>query len=504
MNPSLPGGVVRAGSGPQAGRYLLPTAVAFISIPILLTLFILGFLPWRFLLGFVFGAASFAFALWRTGKQYDPLHPVRVFGAIWCFCLALASLKLTTAISDWRPAMWGYVLTGLFSFVGGFWLITRHLTRGSARQEGAPKLGLPPSELLGPRRTLVLAIFCLTVGLAALAYEYYLIGEIPALSENIDAARTKFFATAGYWSHPEFDTLANKLIGILTMLCKYAAYLGMILLIQRSRKSLTHRYLAIAVVIGGSLALVSQGGRGSILDLVIFAGALFHYLRQRLHFRQIAIAGFVLFLVLSFLGYFRLAAGSSAVAYEQTQNLSNLPQGPFWDRVILGYHSLTGPLEIFSRFTQDLPAVRRPSSGFLFYSLHRFVPRTDIQAFVFTLYWGTITPTFLGEFYGDFGVWGVVLGPFVLGMVYGYVYYRALRYKSLYWICVLVIFLGILVYFFYLNLFSQQITWILDLTSMACLIQLSKVGGIQRILSFMRRGAIPIRAQGFVGARFRT
>lgn len=78
MNPSVPAGVVRAESGPQTRHSFLPPAAAFICFPILLTLFILGFLPSRFLLAFVFGAASFAFMLWRAGKHYDPLHPVRV------------------------------------------------------------------------------------------------------------------------------------------------------------------------------------------------------------------------------------------------------------------------------------------------------------------------------------------------------------------------------------------------------------------------------------------
>jgi oligosaccharide repeat unit polymerase len=399
--------------------------------------------------------------------------------------------------------MWGYVLTALFSFVGGFWLITRFLAGGSTLREGAPKPELPPSELLAPRRALAMAIPCLMIGLAALSYEYHLLGGIPVLAENIDDARTQFFATAGQWSHPEFDTPFNKIIGILTMLCKYAAYLCMILLIQKSPKSPSHRRLAVAVTIVGFLALLSQGGRGYILDFLMFAGALSNYLRQRLYFKQIAIAGCLLFLSLSFLGYFRLAAGRSAVAYKYAESLSNLPQGMFWDSVIVGYNSLTAPLEIFSRFTEDLPAVRPPSSGFLFYSLHRFVPRTNIQEFVYRLYWGGITPTFLGEFYGDFGVWGVIFGPLLLGFLYGYVYWRAVSYKSMYWVCVQALFLPLLVYFAHVNFFSQQIAWILDLISMAWLIQISKVGGKHQILSFTRRGALASPAKGLAHAGFR-
>ncbi|MBI4165291.1 MAG: oligosaccharide repeat unit polymerase [Acidobacteria bacterium] len=441
-------------------------------------------------MGFLFGTASLAFALWRAGKDCDSLHPVRVFGATWCLCIGLASLKLTTAISDWHPAMWAYVLTALICFTGGFWVVTHYLNKNLARPVGASKPELPDSELLAPRRALVIAFICLAIGLAALSYEYYLIGEVPIFAEDIDAARTKFFATAGQWSHPEFDTLFNKFIGVTTILCKYAAYLCLILLIQRGRKSLLQKCLALVIVLSGSFSLVSQGGRGFIFELVFFAGAFTHYLRQRWRFKHLALAAFGLFVLLSFLGYIRHGADRSFAAYAQIEGLSNLPQGRLWDSVTLGYHSLTGPLEIFSRFTEDLPAVRPPSSGFLFYSLHRFVPRTGIQEFVYNLYQGTITATFLGEFYGDFGVLGVIFGPFFLGMIYGYVYYRALRYKSLYWVCILVIFLGMLVYFYHINFFSQQITWILDLIGMGGLIQVCKVGGKQSIFSFLRRGAM--------------
>src|SRR4029077_750630 len=129
--------------------------------------------------------------------------------------------------------------------------------------------------------------------------------------------------------------------------------------------------------------------------------------------------------------------------------------------------------EVFNRLTDDLPTTQRPSGGYLLYALHRFVPRGNIQALDFELYSGEmITPTFLGEFYADYGYWGVLFGPLVLGVFYGWAYSRGGGQPDAYWIYVRAMLLQVLIYFPYWNQFSHTLTWILDLFFMYVLIGL--------------------------------
>ena len=470
----------------ETRKYLLPIACVMVSIPVLAIAIVLEFIPSISLLTLLLFGAAAGFALWGTGRNTDILHPVRVFGCVWCFCLALASLRLTTNISHWEPPMWGYVLAALACFIAGFWLATRVLTRLRGGRPTRPWGGLPSSELLAPRRTLVVAVICLAVGVGALAFEYREIEGIPIFAQNIDLARTQFASPIGR-SSTEFHTLFYKSISVLSLFCKYAVYLACIALFQTVRKSRLQLAIAIGVVVGSFLAVASQGSRGALFELLIVGLALFHYLRRRLRLKEVAMFGVALILFISIAGYWRGAVGNPSAAYVGAQRISNLPQGEVWDWLATGNFTLTASLEVFYRLTQDLPALRRPSAGFLFYPiLRRFVPRENIQQLAAGLYTTMmITPTFLGEFYADFGLLGVLLGPAVLGFLYGYVYYRARRQDSSYWLCINAIFLLLLVYFPYVNLFSQTLTWIFDVVQMAWLIKLSQV---RRAESTLRAG----------------
>lgn len=294
---------------------------------LLIIAILVGIIPYFTLLSAVLGIAGGAFGLLRVGKNTDTLHPVRLFGTIWCLCLALASLRLTTNMTVWPASVWVSMISALCTFVSGFWLMSRRFVKSRPRQGFGPECDLPPSEMLDPRRGLKLAILCLLVGISALSYEYWLIGGIPVLSEDIDRARTTFFATAGRWTHPEFDTLFYKIVGILTLLCKYAVYLALIILIQKTKKSRAQLVATIVVILWGVLALASQGGRGLVFDIFIASGILFHYLRHCLRAKHLLPAGLLLFLFLSAAGYFRIAHGRQDVFHAGVERVSKLPNG---------------------------------------------------------------------------------------------------------------------------------------------------------------------------------
>src|SRR5713101_7628213 len=117
----------------DAGPPLLKVMLALISLVILCLLTALTVLPSFRLSTLLLAIASASFMLAKGRGTPDLLHPVRIFGALWCFCLALASMRLFPIISDWNHLMWSCVLTALVSFIGGFCLAGRFSKHGMAQ-----------------------------------------------------------------------------------------------------------------------------------------------------------------------------------------------------------------------------------------------------------------------------------------------------------------------------------------------------------------------------------
>jgi oligosaccharide repeat unit polymerase len=413
--------------------------------------------------------ASGAFLLVKRAGSRDLLHPVRVFGAIWFFCLALASMRLLPLISAWGFVTWSCFLTGPASFMGGFWLAGRFSRRGEVSRRPGREEEAPATSLLTDRRTLIVASLGLAVGAAVLAYEYHLIGTIPILADNPDEARLRLFGFAGVVD-PQFDKLYIKLLHPLVDFIKYGVFLAVIVLCQRTTKSRKVVALSVVLIVFGTLMLSSQGGRGFFVNIVVASVVLFHYLRRRVRLVEFGLGCLVLFLLVGVLGSMRTRASGSGPLLERAMSKSGLPEGGIWEEIAFGYVSVTRSFEVFHRLTDDLRTTEH--AGLLFWAFHRFIPRANIQLLDEQLYSGEmITPTYLGEFYGDYGYWGVLFGSLVLGFGYGYAYIRGEGRNRIYWIYVRAMLIQMLIAFPNMNLFSYQLTWIWDLFFMYVLMR---------------------------------
>jgi hypothetical protein len=419
--------------------------------------------------------ASGGFLLVKGRGSRDLLHPVRVFGALWCFCLALASMRLLPVISAWGYVTWSCFLTGPVSFMGGFWLADRFSRRREVSRRPGREEAAPATSLLTDRKTLIVASLSLAVGAAVLGYEYHLIGTIPILADNPDEARLRLFGFAGIVD-PQFDKLYIKLLHPFVDFIKYGVFLAVIVLCQRAPKSRKVVALTVVLIVLGTLMLTSQGGRGFFVYIAVTSVVLFHYIRRRVRLVEFGLACLVLFLILGFFASMRTKASSSAPVLERAMSQSSLPEGEFWDGIAFGYATVTTSFEVFHRLTEDLRSTQDP--GFLFYAFHRFFPRSNLQLFDEDLYSAEmITPTYLGEFYGDYGYWGVLFGSLVLGVGYGYAYMRGEAQNRIYWIYVRAMLLQILIGFPYMNDFSYHLTWIWDLFFMYLLMRYLTANG---------------------------
>lgn len=443
---------------------------AFIAFGILIValLMALGIVPWPSLWPLVLAAACAAFLLTGARSNADMLHPVRVFGSLWCFCLALASMRLLSFISSWGVGMWALVLTGLLAFIAGFWLAGLRQRRRTKRPPSAR--GIPfKRNLLPAERTLRVAAICILAGTSVLAYEDTLIGTIPMFASNPDVARMKLFPVVGQSS---LDTLSIKLVHPFVEFVKYGVFLAAIVYFQAERRSRKLTIGCLAMMLGGTLIYMSQGARSFAVQVAIVLLVLFHYLRRRVRLKHVMAAVLVVFLFAGLFGAYRIRRSHSAPLFERALSVSGFPRGEFWEAVAFGYATATTSFEVLHQLTRDFQIYRKPPHGFLLYAFHRLIPRANIQEFAAGLFTAqAITPTFLGEFYGDFGYLGVLIGPLILGFGYGWAYDRMARTRSVYPVYVEALLLQMLIYFPYVNLFSQYLTWIFDLVFMFFLIR---------------------------------
>jgi len=441
----------------------------------------LGIVPSFPLSVFVLLIASGGFLLVKGRGSRDLLHPVRVFGALWFFCLALASMRLLPVISEWGYVTWSCFLTGPVSFMVGFWLVGRFVRLRDVSRRPGREEQVPATSLLPDRKTLIVASLSLAVGAAVLGYEYHLIGTIPILADNPDEARLRLFGFAGIVD-PQFDKLYIKLLHPLVDFIKYGVFLAVIVLCQKTPKSRQVVARSVVLIVVGTLLLSSQGGRGFFFNIVVASIVLFNYLRRRVRLVEFVLGCLVLFLIMGVAGSMRTKASGSGPGFERAMSQSGLPQGEIWDGIAFGYATVTRSFEVFHRLTDDLRTTQHPGGGYLFWAFHRFFPRSNIQFLSEQLYTGEmITPTYLGEFYGDYGYWGVLFGSLVLGVGYGYAYMRGERQNRIYWIYVRAMLIQMLIAFPNMNLFSYQLTWIWDLFFMYYLTRYLAANGTKQL-----------------------
>ncbi len=434
---------------------------------LLCILFGMGLLPPARLWTILLLTASVCFLFVRGRGTSDLMHPIRVFGALWCFCLGLASMHLLPYLSDWDFFTWNCLLTGLGAFIVGFCLV-RWWTGGAERSSITAIIEARKHALVPTRKTLIVAAVCLVIGTAVLGYEFHLLGEIPIFSDNPDVAR---FRTFGDSAEPPFNQLSFKLLNTFVGFIKYGIFLSVITLCQRTPRSRKATWVAITLITLGSVIYVSQAGRSIFVLIAIACLILFHYLRRPIRAIELVCSTLVLMLFLGIFGSLRLQASGTGRVFQHALSVSSFPQGPFWEGIAFGYATVTASFEIFARLLRDLQTIPH-EAGYTLYGLHYLIPRANLGEVTMGLYLGEFaTATFLIEFYADYGYWGIFFASLITGIGYGWVYSRGGGKNPLYWICVRALLIQLLVVFPYANLFTVNLLWCFDLFFMYFLLR---------------------------------
>ncbi|MBS1849829.1 MAG: oligosaccharide repeat unit polymerase [Acidobacteria bacterium] len=144
-----------------------------------------NFLPFTL---FAIAAAVLFSGCWQS--EWDMFAPQRLFYTVWFGLLGLGSLHLTAIDSSFTLRFWVTVSAGLIAFRLGCW--------GAGQKPGARpwiSLGRIPShwkiEWSAKRALLGAWALCL-VSLAAFLYAYHVAGTVPLLSDDPESARFEF------------------------------------------------------------------------------------------------------------------------------------------------------------------------------------------------------------------------------------------------------------------------------------------------------------------------
>ena len=172
---------------------------------------------------------------------------------------------------------------------------------------------------------------------------------------------------------------------------------------------------------GIALILLSLGSRGYLFIPLLTAVVARHYLRKRFHVLKLAFLGAIIFIGLSFYGYTRDATVSKPTLSLKDGNAVQMAIFP----AVYAYLYVRQPVETFQEVTRLIPRTIPYQNGQLtFDPLRTLLPGHHEMSDMFfkqilgsDFVGGGQPATLLGPLYGDFGLYGISIGMFIVGAI---------------------------------------------------------------------------------------
>jgi oligosaccharide repeat unit polymerase len=169
-----------------------------------------------------------------------------------------------------------------------------------------------------------------------------------------------------------------------------------------------------------AVMLLSLGSRGYLFVPLLTAVIARHYLRKRFHVMALAALGVVIFMALSFYGYTRDATLSSTFSL-RSANANQIAIFP----LVYAYLYVRQPVETLHEVMRVIPRTIPYQNGALtFDALRTLLPGHHEMSDMFfkqilgsDFVGGGQPATLLGPLYADFGVFGIMVGMFMVGII---------------------------------------------------------------------------------------
>lgn len=357
-----------------------------------------------------------AIALTMIPRGADVFSPARVFGIVWTLSLGLAELKLSGLQHAWSLESWVLLLIGIASFLIG-------LTIGYVRSFTVPLLSIDAirarllNEEVNERRIFILICTSSVVYATAYLANYFVRGWLP-----VDVIGTAI-------SRVDFNVSGLTLFTYVAILVIFfnVLYFSFVRSNYTPWKRITAGFLLTATVASFVLLLM----RYPIIMVSVVSVVVLYYATRYVQWKT------AVPILLGMVGFFYWISSLrlSHVVSTYLYSISRM-------RISRAYAAFTEPymyvvtnLENFARsvvkaeyftygyFTFDfLTALTGLKYWVLKYFQFERTPYLTSNYNTYTAFWW---------FYSDFGVIGICVIPFVLGLVVSILYYRMRQYPTI-------------------------------------------------------------------------
>lgn len=370
----------------------------------------------------------------------DFFAPYILFPLMWIVAVGISSLRLTIFQEAWDVYMWLCVGLALLSYLMGTFTVLVLKKRWSVGSYLRDKLVYQWNEQRIKRVSLAL----LLVSTVFLVYEYKTGGGIPLLSPQIELVR--------------FDVIVGGYIDTLAMSSRIVVMILGIHLLAKSKIRVGKNLVSSALIVLSLVLMASTARRGTVVFplVVVFVG--YHYLRKNLDVRKIVLLGLAGFLAITLFSHYRYTRTFGVAPLENAWR----PKKFVW--LTLGYMTVSDNFRTLRLLTETIPEKIPFQMGrFTTYGIYSVFPGHqenlgEFQNRIWGLdrYSGSVS-TYLGPFYVDWGLVGVITGSFLIGVLVMFLYSRMLSQPSPY----SVLLYSYMAYCLMFTTFSNPFTWTL-------------------------------------------
>jgi oligosaccharide repeat unit polymerase len=359
-------------------------------------------------------------SVWLSSRLFGhPISPFSIFYGVWFFTLALFFLRWVE-YTPVRGQAWQLIVLNLASF--GFGWILAYLFQRPGMSNWKIELA---AERLSPQRLRKVIYVSFALGMVGLADFLRRVQGLLGLATYLVAPHEIREAMSIGGGLEEGIKPFNWLNVMSVVLCAF--YLG----VFRSER----RRLVWIILFTSSVATLFMEDRTRFFFALLWAGYLLVHAR-RWNARKLLATGLVLAVVLA-LQFFVVAASLGKVALNNPVLLQAATVDEAFSPLLTTYPYLTGSYPALQAYLDTRP--EGTVGAMTFYPAHKILRLVDpslkapqIVAEPVAIPCEFNTFTWLHQFYTDFGVAGVILGPLGVAFLSGLVHFHMLRTKSFY------------------------------------------------------------------------